>query len=290
MRGILLKGYGGFYYVHTEDQLWECSLRGRFRLKSQEFLAGDRVWISPGLGKTATIEKVEPRKNSLTRPPIANVDQALIVFALVSPEPDYNLLDRLLLQIELENIQPVLVLTKTDSWQATEAEEKHWQAYREMGYSLIKVSNKTGEGIAEVGKCLEGKTSVMAGPSGVGKSSLLNSLSPGLERKTSEVGKKLKRGRHTTRHVELMPCAGGFVADTPGFSNLNIPPLRREELAGYFQDFQRFLGKCRFNSCLHDREPDCMIKEAVTDGKIIGSRYRHYLSFLQEIMENERKY
>ena len=290
MRGTLLKGYSGFYYVFAEDRVWECSLRGRFRVKDQDFLPGDIVVIQPGLGEKATIEKVERRRNFLMRPSIANVDQVLVVLALTSPEPDLNLLDRLLIQAEIKNVRPIVILTKRDIWKATEEEEKQWNCYRNMGYPLMMISNKTKEGIGEVSKHIAGKTSVLAGPSGAGKSSLLNALSPGLKLKTSEVGGKLKRGRHTTRHTELMICAGGLIADTPGFSNLFMSAMHREELAGCFRDFYQFLGKCRFNNCLHFREPDCSIREAVRQGKIAESRYRHYLIFLQEIIAAERRY
>ncbi|MDR3271580.1 MAG: ribosome small subunit-dependent GTPase A [Peptococcaceae bacterium] len=290
MIGILLKRTSGFYYVFAEDQLWECSLRGRFRIHDQDFLPGDRVWIQPGLGKKATIEKVEPRRNQLVRPPVTNIDQVYIVFACRAPEPDLHLLDRLLVQAEHADIQPVLVVTKKDLSPETGPAGLPWFMYQAMGYSVYHISVRTGEGIAELRPTLAEKISIVAGPSGVGKSSLLNALSPGLSLKTGEVGKKLQRGRHTTRHVEMMPCAAGLIADTPGFSNLFLPAMRREELAGYFRDFQPYLGQCRFQNCRHDREPDCEIKAALREGRIEESRYRHYLAFLHETIENERRY
>lgn len=290
MQGIILKGYSGYYYIYAQDRVWECSLRGRFRIREQGFLPGDRVRIQPGLGNKATIEKVESRRNFLVRPPIANVDQALLVFAMSSPEPDYNLLDRLLVQAEVAGIQPILVFTKADAGQPGSEQERLWQAYEKLGYTLIRVSNKTGEGIETLKRILAGKTSVLAGPSGVGKSSLLNSLAPELARKTGEIGEKLKRGRHTTRHVELMVCAGGLIADTPGFSSLHLPEMRREELTGYFPDFQPYSDQCRFKSCLHFREPDCAVKDAIKREEISESRYRHYLIFLEEVIAAERRY
>lgn len=295
IEGVLLKGYGGFYYVYTEDRVWECSLRGRFRVKDQDFLPGDRVKILPDEGDKATIEAVDPRRNALSRPTIANVDQALLVFALTSPKPDLNLLDRLLIQVTDAEIEPILVFTKLDKFKeavVTAGSEEHAipDVYRKIGYTVFEVSNETGQGIEEVGARLKGKISVLAGPSGAGKSSLFNALSPGKKLKTGELSLKSKRGRHTTRHVELMVCAGGLVADTPGFSSLFIPPMNRAELAECFPEFAQRRRQCRFNSCIHDKEPNCAIKEALESGEISPSRYEHYLIFLQEVIAAERKY
>ncbi|EGW38643.1 ribosome small subunit-dependent GTPase A [Desulfosporosinus sp. OT] len=292
--GVLLKGYSGFYYVFAEDRVWECSLRGRFRVKDQDFLPGDRVRILPEEGDKATIEAVEPRRNALSRPVIANVDQALLVFAMTSPKPDLNLLDRLLIQVTEAGIEPIIVFTKLDKYEAaltTGAEEPSiTDVYRQIGYTVFEVSNETGQGIEEVRAQLVDKVSVLAGPSGAGKSSLFNALSPGKKLKTGEISLKSKRGRHTTRHVELMVCAGGLVADTPGFSSLFLPPMKRAELAGCFPEFIDRRSSCRFNSCLHDKEPNCAIKAALENGEISAGRYEHYLIFLQEVIEAERRY
>ncbi len=301
--GILLKGYGGFYYVLAEDRVWECSLRGRFRIRDQEFLPGDRVDIEPNgekettdkeiidkeVTQKATIEKVLPRRNVLVRPSIANVDQALLIFALTAPQPDLNLLDRLIIQILDAGIQPFLVLTKKDRWLGDSGEEILWQAYGKLGYLLAMVSSKTGEGLECVRPALAGKITVLAGPSGVGKSSLVNALAPGAELKTGDVSRK-KRGRHTTRHTELFQCAGGVVADTPGFSALDLPKMKREELSSFFPEMTPFLGLCRFKSCLHDKEPECAVKEGVKTGDIHPLRYEHYQIFLQEVIAAERRY
>ena len=295
IEGVLLKGYGGFYYVYAEDRVWECSLRGRFRIKDQQFLPGDRVKLLTEEDNKATIEEVEPRRNALSRPTIANVDQALLVFALTSPKPDLNLLDRLLMQVTDEDIEPILVFTKLDKFKedvlATGSEEHLiTDVYRKIGYTVFEVSNETGQGIEEVKARLTDKISVLAGPSGAGKSSLFNALSPGKKLKIGEISLKSKRGRHTTRHVELMVCAGGLVADTPGFSSLFLPSMKRAELAGCFPEFVERRRECRFNSCLHDKEPNCAIKAAVENGEISRIRYEHYLIFLQEVIEAERKY
>lgn len=293
--GVLLKGYGGFYYVYAKDRVWECSLRGRFRVKDQAFLPGDRVKILPEEENKATIEAVEPRRNALNRPTIANVDQAILVFAMTSPKPDLNLLDRLLIQVTDADIEPILVFTKLDKFDEsalTIDSEEHTitDGYRKIGYTVFEVSNETGQGIEEVRVQLAEKISVLTGPSGAGKSSLFNALSSGEKLKTGEISEKSKRGRHTTRHVELMVCAGGLVADTPGFSSLFLPNMKRSELAGYFPEFAERRQKCRFNSCLHDKEPDCAIKEALERGEISPVRYKHYLIFLQEVIEAERRY
>lgn len=294
--GILLKGYSGFYYVYAEGRVWECSLRGRFRIRDQEFLTGDRVKILPGTGNKATIEEVEERRNSLVRPTIANVDQAFLVFALVSPKPDLNLLDRLILQVTAAGIKPVIILNKADLARTTAVGDgnvlpvEEFDFYRDLGYDLVKVSTKTGEGLLEVQEHINGKVTVLAGPSGVGKSSLVNALSPGMELKTGEVSQKLKRGRHTTRHVELMVCGDGLLADTPGFSSLYLPSMKREDLTGYFNEFQDAPGGCRFANCMHHKEPDCAVKAAVEAGKIQRSRYEHYCQFLEEVMAAERRY
>lgn len=294
--GILLKGYSGFYYVYAEGRVWECSLRGRFRIQGQEFIIGDRVQILPGTGNKATIEKVEERRNSLVRPAIANVDQAFLVFALLSPRPDLNLLDRLLIQVSEVGIKPVIILNKVDQAEEQSEEAKAESSvscldfYQNIGYDLIKVSTRTGQGIDEVREHLKDKVTVLAGPSGVGKSSLVNALEPGFELQTGEISRKLKRGRHTTRHVELMVCGEGLLADTPGFSSLFLPKMKREELTLFFPEFADLPGKCRFTSCQHHKEPDCAIKAAVEIGEIEKSRYEHYCLFLEEVIAAERRY
>lgn len=287
IQGTLMKGYAGFYYVYADDRVWECSLRGRFRVKKQDFIPGDKVHILPGEGNKATIEKVLERKNALVRPNIANVDQALLVFAMKTPDLDYNLLDRLLVQIDRAGIDILIVFTKDDLIHKEGIPDVD---YNKIGYRTIQVSNKTGAGIAEVADALRGKVTVLAGPSGTGKSSLINSLNPEQNLKTGAVSEKIGRGKHTTRHVELLTVAGGLVADTPGFSSMFLPEMKREELQDYFPEFALYKRECRFSSCLHDKEPDCAVKEALSNKDIFDSRYEHYTLFLKEVIENERRY
>ncbi|ADY56621.1 ribosome biogenesis GTPase RsgA [Syntrophobotulus glycolicus DSM 8271] len=288
LKGTLLKGYSGFYYVYSEDRVWECSLRGRFRVKKQDFIPGDKVMILSDRGIKATIEEVLARENSLIRPNIANVDQALLVLAMSTPDTDFNLLDRLLVQVAHAGIEPVIVFTKYDL--ARESDLSPYEYYRTIGCRVFYVSNILAQGMEEVREIVRGRVSVLAGPSGAGKSSLLNSLEPSLKLKTGSVSDKLGRGKHTTRHVELLEAAKGLIADTPGFSSLYLPPMRKEQLQEYFPEFGPYRKECRFKDCLHVKEPGCALREAVQGGEMTGLRYEHYRQFLEEVKAAENKY
>ncbi|MGI6686122.1 MAG: ribosome small subunit-dependent GTPase A [Bacillota bacterium] len=288
--GILIKGYGGFYYVKIKEKIWECSLRGKFRKLGQNILAGDRVLIHALDEKKGVIEKILPRVSELNRPAVANVEQVLVTFALKNPDPDFFLLDRMLLMARQKNLPAVILFNKVDLANASEA-DAHEDVYKKAGYQVIKCCTKTGLGLDEVRGVLKDRISVFTGPSGAGKSSILNGVQQGLSLKTGEVSQKIGRGKHTTRHVELLELDfGGLVADTPGFSVLEIPSVSREELDSFFPEIEEASLRCRFNSCLHDREPDCAVKEAVTKGIIDAGRHQRYLFFLQEVIENERRY
>ncbi|MDD4334377.1 MAG: ribosome small subunit-dependent GTPase A [Desulfotomaculaceae bacterium] len=283
VEGIVLKAYGGFFYVHDGLSVRECTLRGRLRYKKQQVLVGDRVLMAPVQGRGGVVEDVLPRRSVLTRPAVANVDQAIIVFSLREPEPNPGLLERFLITAALNGITPVICFNKVD----LTAERQTELVSNYLGnYHVVVTSAKTGTGLNLLRETLNGKISVFAGPSGVGKSTILNSLIPDLKQKTGEVSARLKSGRHTTRHIELILLAdGGFVADTPGFSSLDLPDIKPEELAGLFPDIGNYQTNCFFTGCLHYKEPDCSIKEAVEQGKIDEARYRQYLEFLVQLID-----
>ena len=287
MDGVIIKAYGGFYFVWLGGQVYPCAIRGKVRHLRGNVLVGDRVQVTLMSDGEAVIEDILPRSAELVRPPIANVDQAVIVFALSSPEPNTLLLDRFLVCAHVAGVTPVICFNKCDLMI-----DKFDLAgvYEKAGLSVHWVSAITGAGITELNEILQGRISVFAGPSGVGKSSLLNVLQPGLALKTGEISNKLKRGKHTTRHVELIPLTkGGLVADTPGFSNLYLQSMPREELSTYFSEFAPFVEQCRFSGCLHYREPNCAVKEAVDYNAIPELRYRHYVVLLEEIIAGEKR-
>jgi len=287
--GTVVKAYGGFYYVREGERLWECVLRGRFRLEKKQVLVGDRVIFTARQEDAGVIEQLLPRRTELVRPPVANVDRAVIVISGREPEPNPLLLDRFLIQVAAAGVRPMICLNKIDL-PAAGAEELI-AVYRRAGYPVFATSALRGTGIGELREALAGGISVLAGPSGVGKSSLLNALHPGWMLKTGAVSRRLGRGRHTTRHVELLALPeGGLVADTPGFTSLNLPPMTRQELAACYPEMERYRSGCRFTGCLHAKEPDCAVKEAVAAGEIAPLRYENYLVLLQEVAARERRY
>ncbi|MFZ7103110.1 MAG: ribosome small subunit-dependent GTPase A [Peptococcaceae bacterium] len=291
LEGTILKGYSGFYYVKYHEQLYECSLRGKNRIKQVRFLPGDRVAFEVLSENTGVIKEVLARKNELVRPPIANVDQVIIVASAANPEPDFWLVDRLTILALWNEIEPVICFNKGDLV-AKEKIDLYQEIYKKAQFKVIMTSTKLGIGIGPLKSILQNKTSVLAGPSGVGKSSILNAVQPGLHLQTGEISEKLKRGKHTTRHVELLALSlGGLVADTPGFSSLNLPPeIMREELSFLFPDFDDYRDKCRFSTCLHKEEPQCMVRESVKNGELSKIRYNNYLAFLVEVIQQERSF
>lgn len=287
--GLVIKHYSGFYYVAVGEEIYECRSRGR--LKKELVLSGDRVEVSLLDNGQGVIESVLPRSSELVRPTVANVDTVIVVVAQNNPPPSLWLLDRLLVLIAFQSLQPIIVLNKIDLDPAVDAEDLA-PVYRSCGYQVIKTSTRDGEGLDEVIAAMQGRISVLAGQSGVGKSSLLNQVCPGLTLKTGEVSKKIGRGRHTTRHTELFPVpGGGWIADSPGFSVLDLPDgIDRERLAACFPEIEAESENCRFKDCHHDREPVCAVKEAMSEGKIAVFRYEHYLELLKEVQERERRY
>ncbi len=288
-QGLIVKGYGGFYFVQSDRGICRCTGRGRLKMSEQSLLVGDHVLFTIVENGSGVIERVLPRKNTLSRPPVANVDQAILVFALANPEPDLKLLDRLLILCEVERIDILICLNKVDLASGQFA-SKLAGIYQGAGYEVIFTSAIKKMGIESLREKVKGKISVVAGPSGAGKSTILNALEPGMALKTGEISSKLKRGRHTTRHVELLPVAGGFIADTPGFSNLYLPDMKRTELGRYFPEISDLAGQCRFLDCLHFQEPDCAVKAAIDKGIISRCRYQNYVTFLAEVMARERIY
>lgn len=293
INGKIIKGIGGFYYVDTENGLYECRARGIFRKNKITPLVGDRVSISvvDEENKKGVVEEIEERDTELVRPPIANVDKALIVFAIKNPSPNLSLLDRFIVLAEKENLEIVIVFTKVDLDTDGELLGELKDIYEVSGYKVISVSNKLKLNIDKIKEELKENTVVFAGPSGVGKSSLLNEVDKNFELKTGEVSDKIKRGKHTTRHAELLKLeCGGMVADTPGFSSLTLDDIDESELKEYFIEFDKY-DECRFGSrCIHENEPSCAVKEAVENGYISKKRYESYIQLLNEIRSGKRRY
>ena len=293
LNGKIIKGIGGFYYVDTKEGIYECRARGIFRKNKITPLVGDRVSISvvDEENKKGVVEEIEDRDTELVRPPIANVDKALIVFAIKNPSPNLSLLDRFIVLAEKENLEIVIVFTKVDLDTDGEILKELKDIYEISGYKVIPVSNKLKLNIDKIKDELTESTVVFAGPSGVGKSSLLNEVDKNFELKTGEVSDKIKRGKHTTRHAELLKLeCGGMVADTPGFSSLTLDDIDENELKEYFIEFDNH-DECRFGSrCIHENEPMCSVKEAVENGEISKKRYDSYIQLLNEIRSGKRRY
>lgn len=292
LEGQIRKAISGFYYVEHDGELIQCKGRGVFRKRGIHPLVGDFVTVVPDGDNDATITVVHERKNELVRPPISNVDQALLVFSIVEPAFSSHLLDRFLTVIESLRIQPIICLTKKDlaSEKELSAVGEIVQVYEKIGYPVIQTSIDDPQLLEILKPMLKEKTTVLAGQSGVGKSTLLNTLLPSLELKTGEISNSLGRGKHTTRHVELLEVAGGLVADTPGFSSLEFDHIEKEELTRYFTEMDEASASCKFRGCLHVKEPQCAVKEQVETGEIAAHRYEHYLQFLQEIIERKPRY
>ena len=291
MQGKIIKGIGGFYYIHAEHQgIYECKAKGVFRNRKIKPLVGDNVEIDviDEAEKKGNIRDILPRKNELIRPAVANIDQALVFFAAAQPEPNLGLLDRFLLQMEYRNIPTVIGFNKCDLTETDRIRELE-EAYGRSGYPLIFVSVREEQGLENLKAMLAGKTTSLAGPSGAGKSSLMNWLLPEAEMETGAVSEKIKRGRHTTRHSELFHLGEGtYLFDTPGFSSLYLADFTDETLKLYFREFSDFEDECRFTGCNHINEPDCGIKKALEDGKISRVRYEHYVQMYQELKEHRR--
>ncbi|HAT02122.1 MAG TPA: ribosome small subunit-dependent GTPase A [Oribacterium sp.] len=321
LTGKIFKGIGGFYYVHTSEGDYECHAKGIFRNRKEKPLVGDIVELEPVKDSekdfTGSIIRILPRKNQLIRPEVANVDQAVVVFALKHPDPNLNLLDRFLINMEKQNIPVVIFFNKCDLLKQDETpcrnegpastEEKRKkksfipeihskhperipEIYRRAGYRVLEISTKNEDSLPAIREVLQGKTTVLSGPSGVGKSSLTNLIHPEANMETGELSKKIARGKNTTRHTEFFYIDdNSYVLDTPGFTSLYVTEIPPERLMYYFPEFESYRTDCRFNTCVHIGEHDCAVKQAVADGQIAEERYSSYV-LLYEELKSQRHY
>lgn len=296
MQGKIIKGIAGFYYIETHDaRIYECKAKGIFRKDNVKPLVGDNVMIDviDEENKKGNITEILPRKNRLLRPPVANVDQAVILFAIVKPDPNYNLLDRFLIMMRQQNLPVIICFNKQDI--ATQEEQQElYNAYEKCGYKVLFISVKEEKGLDELKELLRGKTTTLAGPSGVGKSSLLNKLVPDALMQTGELSRKIDRGKNTTRHSELFYVSElsqgdeeTYLFDTPGFTSLNLNDVTTDNLMQYYPEFEEFEPECRFGGCSHIAEPDCGVKNALSEGKISAVRYENY-KIIYEDLKNAR--
>ena len=292
MQGRIIRGIAGFYYVHVPEKgIYECKAKGIFRKNKLKPLVGDfvRLSILDEENKKGNIDEVLDRENELIRPAVANIDQALVIFAIKKPEPNLNLLDRFLIMMEQKEIPCILVFNKSDL-----ASEEEKQALREIyagsGCKILFISAKHDQGVEEIREVLKGKTSTVAGPSGVGKSSLINKLQSDVNMETGSISEKIERGKHTTRHTEFIPIGDDtYIMDTPGFSSLAVFDMEKEELEQFYPEFDEYRDTCRFNGCSHTHEPGCGVKEAIEEGKISIERYENY-KLIYEELKNKKKY
>lgn len=291
MNGKIIKGIAGFYYVHAgEKGLYECKAKGVFRKNKVKPLVGDNVVIDiiDKEEKKGNITEVLPRINELIRPAVANIDLAVVIFAAAKPNPNFNLLDRFLIMMERQKVDTIICFNKKDIVSETEL-DKLKEAYYKCGYKIIFTSAFSEDGIDLIKDIISNKTTALAGPSGVGKSSIINILQPDIIMETGAISEKIERGRHTTRHTELIYIDDNtYIMDTPGFSSLYIDNFEKEELKDYFIEFTEYEPMCRFQGCSHINEPDCGVKAALINGDISRIRYDNYVDMYNELKEKRR--
>ena len=291
MIGKIMKGIAGFYYVGVaESGVYECKAKGIFRKDKIKPLVGDDVEIEVlnEEEKLGNIVKILPRRSELIRPAVANIDQALVIFAAREPKPNLSLLDRFLVIMEKQDVPVIICFNKQDLCDEEEVGRLK-EIYEACGYPVVLASAKQGEGIEEIKSLLRGKTTTVAGPSGVGKSSLTNLLQNEVQMETGEISKKLGRGSHTTRHSQIIQIEEDtWLYDTPGFTSFYVEEIEKEELRFYFREFFKYEGTCRFQGCTHTHEPGCMVKNALEEGKISKERYENYLELYGELKEKRR--
>ncbi|KYG35129.1 ribosome small subunit-dependent GTPase A [Alkalihalobacillus trypoxylicola] len=293
-KGKIMKALSGFYYVQdsNDHEVYQCRGRGNFRKRGIKPLVGDTVLFEAENKTDGYVLEVDERKNELVRPPIANVDQALLVFSALEPDFSSNLLNRFLVQIEWNQIETIIIISKVDlltNEQLTEM-EKYQKLYEDIGYKVILTTTNEAQSVEKMVPFIRDRISVVAGQSGVGKSSLLNVLQPSLKIETNEISNHLGRGKHTTRHVELISIEKGLIADTPGFSSLDFTGMLPEQLSECFPEMHALSNECKFRGCSHTSEPQCAVKDGLQTGKVHQERYEHYLQFLEEINNQKRRY
>ena len=288
--GLVVRSYSGYYYVDCAGTLITCKVKGHMKQKRFSLCTGDRVQleVNPEKADAGMITAVLPRSNYLERPTVANLDLLVITLALARPDFSFLIMDKLLVLAEAAGIPVLLVLTKADLVTAEQGEAIA-SVYRQIGYETFVISSRTGQGIAALRQRLAGKITALGGPSGVGKSSALNAIQPGVLRTTGEISSKISRGKHTTRYTELIPFNGGYLADTPGFGNVLMENLEPEALPDCFPEFREYEVKCRFSPCSHTHEPVCGVKDAVKENRIASSRYASYAAILEELKENKAR-
>lgn len=290
LKGIVVKAYNSYYYIQSGSKIVTCHLRGRFKKERFSLIVGDEVVYTLTGPEKGIIEEILPRRSLLKRPMVANVDQVVLTFAAVNPDISSSLIDRFLVIAEFSELEIILCINKIDLAD-TEVLAELIERYRQIGYKVLSIAAKFGTGIEQLYAQLHDKISVFAGPSGAGKSTLLNAIQPGLGLTIGEVSQKIGRGKHTTRFAELLPFeGGGFVVDTPGFSFTEFKDMEETHLMDYFPEIAPLAPKCKFNTCVHYKEPQCAVKQAVAEGFIHADRYQSYLEILSEIRENKKGY
>jgi ribosome biogenesis GTPase len=292
MKGKIIKGIAGFYYVHVPERgIYECKAKGIFRKENIKPLVGDdvRIEVTDGSGFEGNIMEILPRKSSLVRPAVANIDQTLLIFAINKPAPNYNLLDRFLIMMRGQGLECIICFNKNDI-SSDEERIEIADIYKDSGCRVLFVSALEDEGVEELMHLLKGKTTAVAGPSGVGKSSIVNCLQKDTKMETGDISAKIDRGKHTTRHSELITISEDtYIMDTPGFSSLNLFDVEKEELKGFYPEFAPYESECKFLTCVHIHEPVCGVRKAIEEGKINKVRYDNYVTLYDELKELEKR-
>ncbi|HCC06734.1 MAG TPA: ribosome small subunit-dependent GTPase A [Clostridiales bacterium] len=289
MKGQIVRGVAGSYMIMIDKKVYECKARGKFRNQNIIPIVGDIVNIEVEGDNVGVIKEIIERRNFLVRPAVSNIDQVILTFSMNSPDINYSILDKFLVMVEKKELEVCICINKIDTAKEEEL-EKIKDVYTLAGYDVIFVSAKEGTGIEQLKAAMKNKVNVFAGPSGVGKSSILNKIQEGLKLQIGDISEKTKRGKHTTRAVELIELEiGGFVLDTPGFTSLEVENIKAEELRFYYKEISEYEGKCKYRTCVHISEPHCEVKEALNEKKISKERYGGYLNLYNELKEKDIK-